>query len=94
MIFLRNRVAEHENHIASYYYERGAYAAAISRAAYTLQVFDGAPAIEDTLRIMVDSYRKLGMYDLADDAERVMAASFPDAEKPAPVEDDPWYQFW
>jgi outer membrane protein assembly factor BamD len=94
MLFLRNRVADYENHIARYYYERGAYAAAISRAAYTLQVFDGAPAISETLRILVESYRKLGMYDLANDAERVMTASFPDAAKPEPAGDDPWYQFW
>jgi outer membrane protein assembly factor BamD len=94
MIFLRNRVAQYENHIASYYYKRGAYAAALNRATYTLQVFDGAPSIENTMRIMVDSYRKLGMYDLADDAERTMVASFPDAKRPVPEKDEPWYQFW
>ncbi len=94
MVFLRNRVAEHENHIARYYFERGAYAAALNRAAYTLQVFDGAPTSPETLRIMVESYRKLGMYDLADDAERILVASYPGAKKPAPAEDDPWYRFW
>ena len=94
MIFLRNRVAEHENHIARYYFERGAYAAALSRATYTLQVFDGAPSIEETMRIMVESYRKLGMNDLAADSERVMLASFPDAKQPKPADDEPWYQFW
>jgi len=95
MVFLRNRVAEHENHIARYYYKRGAFAAALGRASYTLQVFDGAPAIEETLRIMVDSYRELGMYDLAQDAENVLAYNYPDADQP-PVtkEDEPWYQFW
>jgi hypothetical protein len=36
----------------------------------------------------------LGMYDLANDAERVLVESFPEAKKPAPVDDDPWYQFW
>lgn len=95
MIFLRNRVAEHENHIASYYYARGAYAAALSRANYAVKVFDGAPTTSDSLTIMVDSYRKLGMYDLADDAELVLAKSFPDARLPDPVdEEDPWYKFW
>ena len=95
MIFLRNRVAEHENHIARYYYERGIYAAALSRANYAIQVFDGAPTTADSLIIMVESYRKLGMYDLADDAERVLVSSFPEALLPKPVdEDDPWYQFW
>jgi len=95
MIFLRNRVAEHENHIARYYYERGAYAAALSRANYAIKVFDGAPTTPDSLTIMVNSYRKLGMYDLADDAELVLVKSFPEARLPEPInEEDPWYQFW
>ena len=95
MIFLRNRVAEHENHIARYYFERGAYAAALARANYTLEVFDGAPTIPETLRIMVDSYRELGLYDLAAEAEQVMAANFPEAKQPKPADDgDPWYKLW
>jgi outer membrane protein assembly factor BamD len=97
MIFLRERIARYENHVASYYYERGAYVAALDRASYNVQVFDGAPAIETSLGIMVDSYRNLGMYDLADDAERALLASFPNTRKrDRDVEDSekPWYQFW
>jgi outer membrane protein assembly factor BamD len=95
MIFLRNRVAEHENHIARFYLARGAYAAALSRANYTIEVFDGAPTQPETMRIMVESYRKLGMFDLAEDAERVLASSYPDAEAPPPLgEEKPWYKFW
>jgi outer membrane protein assembly factor BamD len=94
MLFLRNRVAEHENHIATYYYRRGAYAAAISRANYAIQVFDGAPTTANSMRILVDSYKKLGMYDLATDAEFVMANSFPEAAVPKPLDAKPWYRFW
>jgi outer membrane protein assembly factor BamD len=97
MIFLRDRITRYENHIARYYLERGAYIAALDRASYTLQVYDGAPAIDETLRIMVDSYRNLGMYDLADDAERTLAANFPNARTPESIPDDdakPWYKFW
>jgi outer membrane protein assembly factor BamD len=97
MIFLRDRITRYENHIARYYLERGAYIAALDRASYTLQVYDGAPAIDETLRIMVDSYRNLGMYDLADDAERTLAANFPNARTPESMPDDdtrPWYKFW
>lgn len=94
MLFLRNRVAEHENHIATYYYKRGAYAAAISRANYAIQVFDGAPSTPDSMRILVDSYQKLGMYDLAADAERVMANSFPDSTLPKSLDDKAWWRFW
>ncbi len=97
MIFLRNRVAEHENHVARFYLDRGAYAAALSRANYTLQVYDGAPTTPQTMQIMVESYRKLGMYDLAQDAERVMKQNYPNIEPLRPVtnaDDDPWYKFW
>jgi outer membrane protein assembly factor BamD len=96
MIFLRDRITRHENHIASYYYERGAYIAALDRASYTLQAFDGAPTIDDSLRIMVDSYRSLGMYDLADDAERTLLENYPNARKPESTSDNakPWYKFW
>ncbi len=97
MLFLRNRIAEHENHVARFYLTRGAYAAALSRASYTLQVYDGAPSTPETLQIMVESYRKLGMYDLARDAERVLAQSYPDVEPITPVaetDDKPWYRFW
>jgi outer membrane protein assembly factor BamD len=81
MIFLRNRIAQHENHVARYYFDRGAYVAALDRASNTLQVYDGAPPVETSLGIMVDSYRNLGMYDLADDAERTLLENFPAARR-------------
>jgi len=97
MLFLRNRIAEHENHVAQFYLDRGAYAAALNRANYTLQVYDGAPTTSQTLQIMVESYRKLGMVDLAKDAERVLNASYPSVEPLRPVDEldgDPWYKVW
>lgn len=96
MIFLRNRMARHENHIAQYYYDRGAYAAAINRATYAVVVFDGAPTTVVSLQIMANSYRKLGMDDLALDAEKVIAESFPEARLTSlDREEDPWWRlFW
>lgn len=95
MVFLRNRLAEHENYVARYYYKRGAYLAAANRAEFAMTSYDGSPAVAESLRIMVDSYRELGMNDLADDARTVLAASFPDAaSKQARAEERPWYRFW
>jgi len=96
MVFLRNRIAEYENHIARFYLERGAFAAALNRASYTLQVYDGAPTTPETLQIVIEAYRNLGLYDLAADSERVLATSFPDAQPASQVyeQDEPWYQFW
>ncbi len=76
MIFLRNRLASYENHVADYYMRRGAYVAAVNRAKYSLEHYPGAPALEDSLNIMVDAYEQLGMHELATDARRVLTESF------------------
>lgn len=76
MIFLRNRLAVYENHVARYYLERGAFVAAVNRGKYALEHYPGAPELEDTLRLMIEAYEQLGMEDLADDARRVLATSF------------------
>ena len=76
MIYLRNRLAAYENHVAAYYVRRGAYVAAANRAKFAVENFPGAPALEDSLSIMIESYRKLGMNDLAADAERVKRETF------------------
>jgi outer membrane protein assembly factor BamD len=76
MIYLRNRLALYENHVAGYYMERGAYVAAINRAKYSLEHYPGAPALEESLRIMVDAYEQLGMRDLASDARRVLDENY------------------
>jgi outer membrane protein assembly factor BamD len=76
MVFLRNRLAAYENHVANYYMEREAYVAAASRAKYALETYPGAPALEESLAILVDAYQRMGMTDLAADAERVYGLNF------------------
>jgi outer membrane protein assembly factor BamD len=76
MVFLRNRLARYENHVAEYYIERGAYVAAVNRAKYALEHYPGAPELEQTLQILVTAYGQLGMADLASDAQRVLAQNF------------------
>ena len=76
MIYLRNRLAAYENHVAEYYMRRGAYVAAVNRAKYSLEHYPGAPALEESLQLMVDAYEQLGMRDLAADARRVLTESF------------------
>ncbi len=79
MIYLRNRLAEYENHVATYYVRRGAFVAAANRAKFAVENFPGAPALKDSLDIMIQSYRKLGMNDLAADAERVRRETYGDS---------------
>ncbi len=95
MIFLRNQLAKHQNIVAQEYMRRGAYIAALNRAKFSLFSFDGAPATEESLRIMITAYRALGMQDLAEDTRRVLMASFPEAGlEPRQQEKKPWYKFW
>lgn len=79
MIFLRNRLATYENHVARYYLDRGAYIAAVQRGQYAVERFAGAPQLEETLQLMIEGYELLGMEDLAADTRRVLAQSFPGA---------------
>lgn len=82
MIFLRNRLATYENHVARYYMDRGAYVAAINRAKYAVEHYPGAPELEDSLSLMVEAYDALGMTELARDAERVLQENFGELAAP------------
>ena len=76
MVYLRNRLARFENYVAEYYIARGAYVAAVNRSKYALEHYPGAPELEKTMQIMITAYEKLGMTDLATDAQRVYAATW------------------
>lgn len=78
MVFLKNRMATYENHVADYYLRRGAYIAALNRAQNALEEYNGADGNAESLRIMADSYEKLGMDEMAADARRVRQLNFPD----------------
>jgi outer membrane protein assembly factor BamD len=79
MIYMRNRLADFELHVAQYYMKRGAYVGAINRAKYCVENFDGAPAVKGALKVLVDAYRNLKMPDLAANAESVYHDNFPDS---------------
>jgi outer membrane protein assembly factor BamD len=95
MTFLRNRLANYELHVARYYMQRGAWLAAANRAQYAVEHYDGAPAVAEALGIMATAYERLGMPELAEDASRVLAASYPESiRRVARATEDPWYKFW
>ena len=78
---LRETLARYEVHVANYYQRRGAHLAAANRAKYIIENYQGTQAIPDALAIMTDSYRTLGMSDLANDAYRVLELNHPEHEK-------------
>lgn len=86
MVFLRNRLADFENHVADYYLRRGAYVAAINRAKYALEHYPEAPQLEKTLQVLVAAYDQLGMRDLAADARRVLSETFGEESATAQLE--------
>lgn len=96
MAFLINNLARNEVHVARYYYKRGAYVAAVSRAQTAIQTYPQAPAIEEAMFIMVKGYEALGLKDLHDDAERVMKKNFPNSDYYALglEREKPWWMLW
>lgn len=96
MIQLRNRLADYEIYVARYYVKRGAWIAAARRSKECIEQYDGAPAVRDALEIMIESYEKLGMKELADQTRTVYAANFGgEAKDVAPKSSQrPWWRFW
>jgi outer membrane protein assembly factor BamD len=86
MIYLRNVLANHELHIAQYYYDREAYVASANRANYVVQHFQGAPAVPKALVLMVKDYRKLNLTQNAGDALIVLQYNYPNSEYVKEVE--------
>lgn len=96
MVYIINSLAQYEVHVARYYYQRGAYVAAIARAQTALAEYQGVPASKEALSILVLSYDKLGMNDLRDDAQRVLDQNFPGETKEQALqkEQGPWWKLW
>jgi outer membrane protein assembly factor BamD len=94
MIYLRNRLAEYEIRVANYYVKRGAWVAAARRAEQSIEQYDGAPSMRDALRIMIQSYRKLGYESLAANAEQVYKENFPNDPADATANRRTWWKLW
>ena len=80
MTYIVNSLAASEVNVARYYFKRGAYVAAVNRAQLALTEYQGVPAAEEALSVLVKSYEALGMQDLAQDARRVLEKNFPTSE--------------
>ncbi|WP_213953976.1 MULTISPECIES: outer membrane protein assembly factor BamD [unclassified Variovorax] len=97
MNYIVNSLAQYEVHVARYYYTRGAYLAAINRAQIALADYREVPALEEALYIMMRSYDQLGLTQLRDDTQRVLAQNYPNSQfvaKGFRGKDDPWWKFW
>lgn len=100
MDFILNALAEAEVAVARYYLGRGAYVAAANRAKQAVVEYEKSPAVEEALAIMAESYDRLGLTGLRDDARRVLRSSFPqsrflgNATGERAVTTRPWWRPW
>ena len=97
MTYIVNSLAQYEVHVARYYFQRGAYLAAVNRAQSALADYRDVPALEEALFIMVKSYDALGMAQLRDDSKRVLETNYPNSAyftRGFRRVDDPWWKFW
>ena len=97
MRYTVNALAQYEVHVARYYFTRGAYVAAINRAQQALADYRDAPSLEEALYLLTQSYDRLGMTELRDDARRVLDKNYPNSSFIANGfrgKSDPWWKFW
>ena len=97
MTYIVNSLAQYEVHVARYYFGRSAYVAAINRAQIAVTDYQGVPAMEEALYIMVKSYEALGMTKLRDDTQRVLEKNFPQTQfltQGFRERFDPWWKVW
>jgi outer membrane protein assembly factor BamD len=94
MRYLVNALGMYEVHVARYYYDRGAYVAAANRAQAALVNTPQTPSNEPALDLLMKSYEKLGLAQLADDSRRILAKTYPDSVYVNPPPPKPWWKFW
>jgi outer membrane protein assembly factor BamD len=97
MDYIVNALARYELHVARYYYRRGAFIAAANRAQQAVKDYQQTPSVEEALYILARSYERLGLNDLRDDADRVLAKNFPNSRFPSEGisrRNDAWWKFW
>ena len=78
MLALRNNLAMYEVHVARFYLKRKAYIAAANRGGYVIKEYQRTPAVPYALQVMQEAYTKLGLVDLAADAQRVYEQNYPE----------------
>lgn len=95
--YLVEAMAQHEVHVAQFYYRKGAYVAAVNRAQNVIRNYPATGAVQSALRVQILAYDAMGMKDLRDDAKRVYELNYAGEAKAgmkAPVEVKPWWQLW
>ena len=72
MIYLRNQLAEKEIHVAEFYIERQSWLSSAKRAKAVIQRFPNTIWTKRALEILLLSYQKLELTELAADTQRII----------------------
>jgi outer membrane protein assembly factor BamD len=77
IVYLRNRLAQHEVNVAQYYMRRGSYLAAANRGRYIIENYSRTPATPEALVVMAKAYKIMELDDLSEDVLRVLQTNYP-----------------
>jgi len=77
LIYLRNTFAKKNEAIASFYYQKQAYVAAIDRANEVLIEYDDTPSAKQALIILYNAYQKLGLKQSAAQTLSIIQLNYP-----------------
>jgi len=77
IVYLRNRLAQHEVNVAQYYMRRGSYLAAANRGRYIIENYSRTPATPEALVVMAKAYKIMALDDLSEDVLRVLQKNYP-----------------
>ncbi len=94
MLYLINSLAKYEVNVARYYYNRGAYVAAINRAQAAIVGYPRTPANESALDMLAKSYDRLGLTQLRDDSLSILRKTYPESVYLAGPPPKPWWKIW
>jgi outer membrane protein assembly factor BamD len=97
MIYLKNKLADHELHVARHYMKVKAFVAALNRAKYVIETYPDSNFVEEALVITISAYDSLGMNDLKEDNLRILKQNYPNSSmfnmgKDTKKQD--WWKFW
>jgi len=97
MIYLKNKLADHELHVARHYMKVKAYVAALNRAKYVIESYPDSNFVEEALVIIISAYDNLDMSDLKEDNLRILKQNYPNSSmftkgKDTKIQD--WWKFW
>jgi outer membrane protein assembly factor BamD len=77
LVILRNILSRHELFIAIFYSKQDAFISSIKRCKYIIEKFPNTPSVPAALHLIAHNYDKINAPKLAEDARRVLKASYP-----------------